>query len=224
MAIVFFYYTNIFYWTASIISAGILIIVNLLIIKSGRNQPEGVEGSNLLVVAGIINIIINITMFFIPILDFFKLTQNEYHFYKIYYLSVQLIVPISSLITYGICLTNFGRKNRDKYEKLLLTAGISMTIGYIIQIITVFFYVNFLIDYYIYYPGFSIEGDLMWTIYLVLINFPITAYLFGVLLFVLHGKMNKDKYFHYSGLLMIIQFIWMTNLYWILGIILGAYF
>jgi hypothetical protein len=221
MAVVFSYPFSITYWVESLISACILILVNLFIRSSGKNQPEGVKDSNLLVLSGNINIIIILAMVFIPQIQLSNLTQNEYPFYKIYSLITELIVPISSFITFGIFFTIFGIKNQEKLKKAPLTAGVSMTISNLLKIISSIFYMTFLIDYYLYYPKFSIEGNDQWSFYLILINFPITTYLFGVVLLYGHSKFNKDRYMQKAMLLMLFHFVLMTNLYWFLRSIYG---
>ena len=224
MSIIFSYNESITYWIESIITACILIIVNIFIRKSGKNQPEGVKYSNLLVLASSINIIILIMRPLFPYLSISKYTQNEYLIFKLYNSMIQLIVPITSLFTFGVFFIIFGSKNRDQLTSAPLTAGIAMTINNFIQIITVLFFWTILIDYYIYNPGFSIHGDPLWATYLILINFPITTNLVGIIILLVHGKFNKDKYLFYAMSLTLFHFIVIGNLYWILRTVFGTSF
>ncbi|GAH46085.1 unnamed protein product, partial [marine sediment metagenome] len=129
-----------FQFLLNIMSSFIIIIGNLFIIKSGKNQPEDVKFSKLLVIAGIINIIFEIMGYFIPVVTsivFFYSTPNapEAQIFLSYYIFRSCLFGIPSIITYGVFFIIIGLQNRKKFGIYLLIVGILETFSVSISII-----------------------------------------------------------------------------------------
>ncbi len=213
MTDVLFYHNYMRSWFESLISALLLISVNLYIRKYGKKHANEIKSSKLVVLGANINIIIQIAILFMPHLELFNEIQINYNLFKIYYILVQLIVPISSFITLGIFFLIIGIKNNENSKSIPIATGVSISISYLLQIITTIIYGIFLLDYFVYHLSYSI--DFIWFIYTVLVNLSITTYLFGIAVLLGQAKMNDLKLLSSAMLIMIVHFVIMTNFHWI---------
>ena len=223
MTDIFFYHVYIKSEYEIIISSVILIIINYFIIRYGKKSANDLKGSKLIVLAGDINIFVNIAILFFPLIGIFREIQMEYEVFKLYYIISHLIVLISSFITYGVFITIFGIKNKGNQNTIPIATGVSIGISYLLQIITTIIYGIFLLNYSVIENSYSTgliqlnyALDYLWAVYLILVNLSITTYLFGIAIVFGQSVMNDLKWLKYAMFLLLIHFILMTNLYWII--------
>ena len=224
MTDIFFFYNDFIKSSYELIlSAIFIVIVNDFLKRYAKKYADELKGSKLLVLTGNLNILINISMLFAIFFLMFGDLQMDYSSFKLFYIIFHLITPISSLITYGVFLTIFGVKNKGNLKSIPIATGFTLSISYLLQIISTILYGIFLLDYAVYQNGYSsgfiwtiYTFDLTWAIYLILINLSITTYLFGVTILFGHSRMNDLKWLSAAMFLLLIHFILMTNLYWII--------
>ena len=171
-----------------IIFSILLIFANFLIILTGRKR-EDLEFSKLLILAGIINIVHIIFLFFYPGIYFSQPAGEEIQEIYDYFIRSALIVYIIPIITYGILFILIGIKNRDKQGIILISSGIFWIVYY-----------SFLINSWMGEYSYFFEGT---PIMFIRISY-LTAYIFGfiaALIFLFYSIKLNEKNLKICGIL-----------------------
>ncbi|MHA1437263.1 MAG: hypothetical protein ACTSPD_06770, partial [Promethearchaeota archaeon] len=119
----------------------------------------------------------------------------------------------------GVLILIFAKKNRDIIDTYAMTAGIFIIITFLLNSISAIIFTSIFFDYIFLYSNHSINGTLAWYVYVALINISITFYVLGLILYIIHGKKNKDKYFMYAMIMIIIRSFTMNYLYLLTSLI-----
>jgi len=179
--------------------------MSLYLVKSGKNQPDNVKNANLVIIAGYFYLITGLILNFLPLLTFYNVTPGEYQFYKGYQLFTWIFYSIIWLVSFGILFIIFAYKNREIYKNYLLTGAFLMCVAFILQIIVSTIFYTLCLDDIFYDPFFTIEGHLDWYIYFALNDILLTVYALSVAFFVVHSKINQDKFMLRASLLIIVR-------------------
>jgi len=75
-----------------------------------------------------------------------------------------------------------------------------MSVTYILQIVSNFIYLTYILDYFIFYPGFSIEGNIILYTFITINEITTTIYILAWIFFLIHSKKN-DKLLLYVFIL-----------------------
>ncbi len=128
-------------------------------------------------------------LFFPPIQIYNHTLENEL-FKNFYFTFRLLLISIPSLLTYGVLMFKFGKRNYERYDIALKIAGILGITGYALTIPFLFSIFSIQLAFFAY---FSFFGGL----------FIIAEYV----LLIAHGKKNRDIYIGISGIVLIIGMI-----------------
>lgn len=188
-----------------LILAGLGISYNIYIIKSGKNQEGEVDYSELLIYAGIINLVFLVLGLTIPQIaysgpiDLGNLSR-QLRFYLFYQIALGLIFSIPGVITYGIFFLLFGQRNQEQFRSFLKIAGILRIIVHLMIVIALngnlFLILITLTDVHVLF-GF------LYGILYIIMGFLIVP---ATILLLVHGIKNFDSDLKIAGILSLIQF------------------
>jgi len=183
----------------SLISSGLGIGYNILIIKSGKNQIGEVESPKLLICAGIINLVFLGLRYFIPGIIYSGPINPEFMFYLSYQIATGLIFSVPYFITFGLLFLLFGSKNREKFGSFLKIAGILWIIAYSV--------LAFALSGNIIPIMFILTGEYMlFTLVFIIINFAlILLSVTAIIMLIIHGTKNSDSSLKIAGILLLVQ-------------------
>lgn len=183
----------------SLISSGLGIGYNILIIKSGKNQIGEVKSPKLLICAGIINLVFLGLRYFIPGISYSGPINPEFMFYLSYQIATGLIFSVPYFITFGLFFLLFGSKNREKFGSFLKIAGILWIIAYSV--------LAFALSGNIIPILFILTGEYMlFTLVFIIINFAlILLSVTAIIMLIIHGTKNSDSSLKIAGILLLVQ-------------------
>ena len=96
-------------------------------------------------------------------------------------------------------------------------AGLFMIVSYSLNVISTLIYFNFIYDTLFFRHVYIL--DFFWVLRIVIDRIALTGYVVGIAFFVMHGRINKDKYLLYSIIALIVGMIGGGVLNWILPLI-----
>lgn len=180
-----------------IVEGVFLVLVYLMFILSSRNQSRENKSAQLLKVAGIIGIVLTVLAVALPHILCLYCDPFEFLVFRIYGFSVILISLIPMLFSLGISLLLVGIRNKEKYGQVLMVSGILWIIAF----------VGYVIGY------FAIQFMMI----ILLIFLTPLSYLAipAVILMIVHGGKNKDRYFVLAGVFYIISWFFVVFLPWL---------
>jgi hypothetical protein len=147
MTIVFgyFQYLNYMYLIGTtipwIIQACFYVVISILLIRSSKTNFGEKERPELLYYIGVINIIILLIRFAIPVYNITSPSDLDLLFEVIYVISFGLFLSLPFLITYGIFIFKYGKVNEQRFGSYLKFSGILWIISGSISTITLSGYI-----------------------------------------------------------------------------------
>ena len=166
-----------------------------------KKNEKNYQNPNILRTIAIINIIfIIIDVCLVPLRDEGPSSDTRYFVNDVYYIIIRSffgLVPF--LITFGVLMFIFGKRNQEQFGKYLKISGILAGIGYGISILA---YLFISISIFVYNPS-----DILMSLVI-----PFNYIGFGLLIgcyivITIHGTKNRDKNFTIFGSLYLIGFI-----------------
>ncbi len=201
----------------SLISSGLGISYNILIIISGKNQIGEAESPKLLICAGIINLVFLGLRYFIPGIVYSGPINPEFIFYLSYQIATGLIFSIPYIITFGIIYLFFGSKNREKFGSFLKTAGILWIIAY--SVLAIVLNGNLIPILFILTGEYMLFTLVFIIINLALILLSVTA----IIMLIIHGTKNSDSSLKIAGILLLVQDGISIVLYFVIPLVLSFF-
>jgi hypothetical protein len=166
-----------------------------------KKNEKNYQNPNILRTIAIINIIfIIIDVCLVPLRDEGPSSDTRYFVNDVYYIIIRSffgLVPF--LITFGVLMFIFGKRNQEQFGKYLKISGILAGIGYGISILA---YLFISISIFVYNPS-DILRSLVSPLTYVGFGLLIGCYIF----IIIHGTKNRDKNFTIFGSLYLIGFI-----------------
>lgn len=207
----------------SIIFTFFSILANFFIYYSGKKQSDRINFSKLLIYGGIINIILEILIYFIPDISLtgawpYQASEGRTLLYYTIFQTALFVIP--PILTLGVFFIIVGKKNGEEFKVYILKGGILNTVSRTI------------------YAVFVLLSEIMFTLW-VLGIIPISTLLFsvssipvqiifwsqfvlGVLFFIfliLHGRKFDEKYLKYAGILFLVNAIVDISITYIINLI-----
>jgi len=187
---------NLFTW----ILLAIPIVFNVLIIISGKNQPENIRTPKILFYLGLINVIFHLIAFSLPIMFLTGLyTPLEEQIFNTYNIFRDTFTFLPLFFTYGIGFYLFGIRNKDIYNHYLKNAGIVFMILYIIMgiiAISNFYEVLFTIS--------GLDIGVINLIYIIISAISSMIGIIAIIFILLHSIKFKDNFLLAGSIIMLI--------------------
>ena len=181
-----------------IIQACFYIVINFFIIRSSKTNFGEKERPELLYYIGVINIIILLIRFAIPVYNITSPTDLDLLFEFIYVISYGLILSLPFLITYGIFMFKYGKVNEQRFGSYLKFSGILWIISGLISTIT--------LSGYIYTILFRfLTASLVMSLNFILSFFGLIG-LIAWALVIIHSIKNKDNDLLIASILALVAF------------------
>lgn len=192
MTVTFAYFFNMFFFM-NLVEGIALIFLYSLFILSSRNQPRENKSDQLLKRAGIIGIIFSVFKLVRPTM---VCTPPDWGVCQIYGFSIGLISFVPVLVCLGASLFLLGKRNKEKYGKILLVSGIL-----------------WIVAFFGYATGLAAIRFGMW----MLISIGLLSYLSipAVILMIIHGAKFNDKYFVLAGIFYVISCLAVLFIPWL---------
>jgi hypothetical protein len=162
--------------------------LNYFLIRAGKRQPENIKSPRLLILAGIINLMAGIALFFLPTPHIYNYSTEELQIFKGMKLLFWIIYAGSSAASFGVLFTIFGWKNRKIVKNYLITGGVVMITMGILQITA-----SSILYTVLYGTSYTIEGNYVLYTYIAISDIILTFYALSFAFFVAHSKLNHDK-------------------------------
>lgn len=204
MTLKLLFYSSTSYWAWISIITSITIICNLLILISSRRQPKDRTNVKYLTFAAIINASVAIAFMFIPQILFHGGPVSEYHLFASYRFLILFLLHLTTIITYGVLISIFAKKNKAQIDVYLLIAGLSMIIAELLTINSDLIY-YYILEKLIYNFNYPIKQDPLWIIYIIFTDLDTTMYTLSLVFFVIHGIKDKDFFIITAFILIIIR-------------------
>jgi hypothetical protein len=179
-----------------------MLIVNYYILRASKNQPEGIRRCKYLKWCATINFVFLLIVLTLPVLRIVPqtLSQEDLFIISIFYFLKGLIISIPFLISYGILIFLFARKNRSILGVYLYTSGIFFMIGYSLFTIYLGGYLSSIL--FLWDIGRELSVILFGNIDMIIsiIN------LLGFIFLLIHGINEGDSNFKMAGIVFFIGF------------------
>lgn len=191
------------------------ILANFFIYYSGKKQSDRIKFSKLLIYGGIINIILEILTYFIPVASLtgpspYQASEGSTLLYYTIFQTALFVIP--PILTLGVFFIIIGKKNGEEFNGYILKGGILNTVSLTIFAVSALF--------------IEIMGAL-WnlgitsidTISFVLSSIPVqiiswSGFALGILFFIfliIHSLKFDEKYLKYAGILFLCNAIVFTS-------------
>ena len=188
----------------------VVISLNVMLLLS-RKTEEGMRKENILISLSIINIVFTLLRFAVPSVVGLPSTDIEITIFRIYMLSTGLFARIPYFITYGLMMYWYGRVNRDSIHRTFMVSA------WIFMVCTGFFVLDFT---FAFIDTLTSSPYAFFDIQVMLRYIFIIVYFAGWINLTLYGKIARNIYFVFAGILggIMVFFLFLSSTFYILRV------
>ena len=193
----------------SIIGTSFSILANFFIYYSGKKQSDRINFSKLLIYGGMINIILEILIYFIPDISLtgpYQASEGRTLLYYTIFQTALFVIP--PILTLGVFFIIIGKKNGEQFKVYILKGGILNTVSRTIYAVFVLLIEIMATLCIMGITTISTLSFLFSSIPVQIISW--SGFALGILFFIfliIHSRKFDEKYLKYAGILFLVNAI-----------------